>query len=84
MQKELGSFKIDQMRSAWRDGDEPSLRRRRKIASLAVLGLVDFGIISLYQMGVIRSLPDCITGALLNFTMLPLAINEVREEVRAA
>lgn len=36
----------------------PSLRRRRGIALLSVVGLVDFAVISLYQTGVIRRLPD--------------------------
>jgi uncharacterized membrane protein len=38
--------------------DERSLRRRRGIAGLCAVGLVDFGIICLHQLGVIRHLPD--------------------------
>lgn len=34
------------------------MRRRRRLAALSVLGLLDFAVISLYQLGVIRSLPD--------------------------
>jgi hypothetical protein len=33
-------------------------RRRRTIAALASAGLADFAVISLYQMGAIRHLPD--------------------------
>ena len=44
--------------STLRDKQSPSLTRRRNIALLAALGLIDFSIISLYQTGVIRSLPD--------------------------
>lgn len=36
----------------------PSTLQRRKIAALSALGIVDFSIISLYQLGYIRSLPD--------------------------
>lgn len=49
---------IESMRNDLRDGHSASLERRRKIISLAALGLVDFTVISLYQTGVIRSLPD--------------------------
>jgi len=49
---------VEAARAAWRQADEPSLRRRRWIAGLAAAGLVDFAIISLYQLGVIRHLPD--------------------------
>lgn len=34
------------------------MERRRKVAGLAALGLVDFAVISLYQIGAIRHLPD--------------------------
>ena len=34
------------------------MRRRRRIGALAAAGMADFAIISLYQMGNIRSLPD--------------------------
>ncbi|MDX5348930.1 MAG: vitamin K epoxide reductase family protein [Hymenobacteraceae bacterium] len=45
---------IDQIRN---DKSEAT-RNRRKIAALAVLGLIDFGLISLFQMGAIKKLPD--------------------------
>ena len=49
----------DAIRAALRapDGDR-SLRRRRWLTALAAAGLVDAGIMALYQMGVIRRLPD--------------------------
>lgn len=34
------------------------LNRRRKVSLLSALGLVDFSLISLYQTGIIRHLPD--------------------------
>jgi len=46
------------IRDELRDGSSLSLRRRRRIAALAAAGAVDFAIISLYQLGVIRHLPD--------------------------
>jgi uncharacterized membrane protein len=46
------------VRRAWREGRDPSLRRRRTIAALASAGLADFAVISLYQFGAIRHLPD--------------------------
>jgi uncharacterized membrane protein len=42
----------------WRKGQGRSLVRRRRLAVLAAMGLVDFAAISLYQLGVIRHLPD--------------------------
>ena len=41
-----------------RTASTPSLRRRRKVVALSALGLLDFSIISLYQTGVIKHLPD--------------------------
>jgi uncharacterized membrane protein len=49
---------VDAIRRELREGDSPSLRRRRWIGVLSALGAVDFAIISLYQLGVIRHLPD--------------------------
>lgn len=53
-----GSTQVDEIRSAWRQGRSQELKRRRKIGTLAAAGLVDFAIISLYQLGVVRHLPD--------------------------
>ena len=44
--------------SAIRRDKRSTTRERRKVAALSVLGLVDFSIISLYQLGYIKSLPD--------------------------
>ena len=41
-----------------RTDDTEALQRRRKIVGLSALGLLDFSIISLYQSGVIKHLPD--------------------------
>lgn len=49
---------INAIRKQLRDGKSPSLTRKRKIALLSAIGLVDFSLISLYQLGVIRHLPD--------------------------
>lgn len=49
---------IDAIRNELRLGSSPSLRRRRAIAALSAIGIVDFAVISLYQLGVIRHLPD--------------------------
>jgi uncharacterized membrane protein len=49
---------VDAIRQELRNGQSPSLQRRRKVALLSAVGLVDFALISLYQMGVIRHLPD--------------------------
>jgi uncharacterized membrane protein len=46
------------VRRALRSGVSPSLRRRRWIGALSALGVTDFAIISLYQIGVLRRLPD--------------------------
>lgn len=41
-----------------RNGNNPDLNQRRKVILLSALGLVDFSIISLYQTGIIKHLPD--------------------------
>jgi uncharacterized membrane protein len=46
------------MRDVLRTEHSEDLDRRRKVIGLSALGLVDFSIISLYQTGVIKSLPD--------------------------
>lgn len=48
----------EEIRNELREGNDKSLNRRRWVGFLSALGLVDFSIISLYQMGFIRSLPD--------------------------
>lgn len=49
---------IAAMRDVLRTGHSEDLDRRRKVIGLSALGLVDFSIISMYQTGVIKSLPD--------------------------
>lgn len=46
------------VRNILRNGISKSLKRRRKIITLSAVGLIDFSIISLYQVGVIKKLPD--------------------------
>ena len=46
------------VRAELRDGRSPSLARRRVVGLLAAVGLVDFAVITLYQIGLIRRLPD--------------------------
>jgi uncharacterized membrane protein len=43
---------------ALRKDSLPDTEKRRKIAALASVGLVDFSLISLFQLGYIRHLPD--------------------------
>lgn len=49
---------VEKIRNELRDANSSSLKRRRKIGVLSAIGMVDFAVISLYQMGVIRHLPD--------------------------
>lgn len=46
------------IRDELRHGKSKALNTRRKVFLLSALGLVDFSIISLYQAGIIRHLPD--------------------------
>ncbi len=48
----------EKIRKELRDGRSDELTRNRRIVALAAAGLVDFTIISLYQSGVLRRLPD--------------------------
>lgn len=47
-----------EIRNELRESDSVSLNRKRNIAFLSVIGLVDFSVISLYQLGFIKKLPD--------------------------
>lgn len=49
------------------DNSAPT-KQRRNIAALSTLGVVDFSIISLYQIGFIKSLPD-LPGKILILTV---------------
>ena len=53
-----GNERVDEIRDALRNNSTESLARRRKMGLLSAIGLIDFAVISLYQMGVIRHLPD--------------------------
>jgi len=53
-------------------GSSEDLERRRKIIALSALGLLDFSIISLYQTGIIKKLPD-----------LPYAFNALEPHIDA-
>jgi hypothetical protein len=46
------------IRNELRDGSSSDLDKRRKVILLAALGLIDFSVISLYQTGVIKHIPD--------------------------
>ncbi len=46
------------IREALLHAASPSLKRRRRLTWLGALGLVDAAIMSLYQMGAVRHLPD--------------------------
>ena len=46
------------IREELREGKSQSLTRRRRIALLSAVGAVNFSVLSLYQVGVIRKLPD--------------------------
>lgn len=49
---------IGLLRNTLRKKDSEDLRRRRRIITLAAIGVIDFTVISLYQTGVIKRLPD--------------------------
>lgn len=49
---------VEGMRKTWLEGTGPSLRRRRAVAALSAIGLADFSVISLYQLGVFKKMPD--------------------------
>lgn len=46
------------IRDVLRNGNESDLAKRRKVILLSAIGLIDFSIISLYQTGIIKHLPD--------------------------
>ena len=43
---------------ALREGDDPDLRRRRWVLGLSLVGLAAGQVVSLFQMGVLKRLPD--------------------------
>lgn len=56
--KKTDFMNVIAMRDALRTGHNEDLDARRKVILLSALGLLDFSIISLYQTGVIKHLPD--------------------------
>lgn len=52
------AMNVEAIRNTLRNEQSEDLNRRRKLIALSALGLVDFSIISLYQTGVIRHMPD--------------------------
>lgn len=52
------NIKPKAIRNALRQDTADPMDRRRKILALSSLGLIDFSIISMYQTGIIESLPD--------------------------
>ena len=51
-------MEVQKIKNELRKEDNAELDVKRRIALLASLGLLDFLIISLYQLGIIRKLPD--------------------------
>jgi uncharacterized membrane protein len=51
-------MKATAIKNALRFGSSADLERRRNVIALSALGLLDFSIISLYQTGFIKKLPD--------------------------
>src|SRR4051812_19018972 len=52
------TMNTEAIRHELREGRSPRLRRRRRLGILSAIGAVDFAVISLYQLGAIRHLPD--------------------------
>ena len=48
----------EELSRAMREGDEPFLQRRRWIVGLALYNIVAMGAISLFQMGILRRVPE--------------------------
>lgn len=48
----------EELSRALREGDEPFLQRRRWIVGLALYNIVAMGAISLYQMGIVKHVPE--------------------------
>ena len=51
-------MKPQQLREELQDGDTRDLRRRRGIVALSLIGVASMAAVTLYQMGLIRHLPD--------------------------
>src|SRR5207245_8878102 len=53
-----GDMNSAQIRKSLRRGDSPSLRRRRKLAWLGAAALIASAVMTLFQLGALRHLPD--------------------------
>jgi uncharacterized membrane protein len=51
-------MKAEELRRELLYGNSKELKVRRNLIALSIIGLIDFGIISLYQTGIIKKLPD--------------------------
>src|SRR4051794_11929512 len=51
-------MKPQQLREELRDGETHDVRRRRGIVALSLIGMASMAAVTLYQMGLIRHLPD--------------------------
>ncbi|MDQ6733902.1 MAG: vitamin K epoxide reductase family protein [Nitrospirota bacterium] len=63
MDENVGKMKsrnsaAQQLRQELQDGDTGDLRRRRGIVALSLIGMASMAAVTLYQMGLIRHLPD--------------------------
>jgi uncharacterized membrane protein len=50
--------KAEQLSEQLRRGDDPRLTSRRRVGGLALLGAGSLGVVSAYQMGLLRHLPE--------------------------
>lgn len=58
MRATSGSLEPQQLRREIQDADTPEMRARRGIIGVSLLGIASMAIVSLYQMGIVRHLPD--------------------------
>lgn len=49
---------VEAIRNSLLNDDSEDMNRRRKVLALSAAGLVDFSIISMYQTGIIKHMPD--------------------------
>jgi uncharacterized membrane protein len=53
-----GRMSPQQLRRELQDGDSPGLRRRRTIIGMSLVGMASMAVVTLFQTGVLRHLPD--------------------------
>lgn len=51
-------MKVNKIRTTLRNKNSKRLSNQRNIGLLAILGLLNFSFISLYQMGIVKNIPD--------------------------